>query len=221
MPVYRPQVQVPVWDYDPRQWDRAAHADKDVQAEEKRPPAPPEKPPEPERPRSVVVFASSAKKQQAIDEDLSSSGPSDIQAEPPKKGPLPMPDRFPLDDELQRRVERLIDESNAERTPGELEPPRPYVRPAMRPRPPPPAQIPQDLVPPAHRPMRPPSPPKDGTGGDWRPRVVTMRDPNVIQVHDMTEADFRAGASAPKRKAELKEIEPKGSFVPRKRLDSS
>ena len=113
MPVGQPPVQVPVWDYNSRHWDRAARAEKDLQAEGERPPEPPaqEKPPEPERPRTVVVFASSVKKQQAIDEDESSSEPSDIQAESPRRGPVLAPDRFPLDYELQRRGERLIDEA--------------------------------------------------------------------------------------------------------------
>jgi hypothetical protein len=151
------------------------------------------------------------------DFDISSSSGEAIE-EPRRYEPVPPANRFPLDDELHRRVEHLLDEAKAAPDPQDLQPPPSFKRPTMEPKPPRTKIVVEaDPVPPTSG-VRvvAANPPKQTNGPDWRPKLTTVRDTGLISVHEITRDEFRQSVGS-RRKVQLEEIQPGGSMPPQKK----
>ena len=184
----RPYQQV--WDYDPNQW--RPHDDRPVQA-----------PVETNR-KPLVIFGSVPSKKD--DHMESSSSISELELEEPRRGPIPNTNPFPLDDELHRRVEYLLDASKAAPDPQDLPPPPEFVRPAMKAKPPKPKKVvehhDESIVVATTT-----SVPKKDPISQWRPPVVSMRDSRLIGVQEIPASQFNQSGALPARTAQLQEIQ--------------
>lgn len=183
----RPYHQV--WDYDPNQW--RPHDDKPVQA-----------PVETNR-KPLVIFGS-VQNRKKDDHMESSSSISELELNEPRRGPIPNSNPFPLDDELHRRVEYLLDASKAAPDPQDLPPPPEFVRPSMKAKPP---KSSKKMAPPREEPTKDaPVPEPKQAPPPWRPPVVSMRDSRLIGVQEISASQFNQSGGMPARTVQLKEI---------------
>lgn len=208
---YMPQMPVrpyqPIWDYDPSKWQPKPPPPEPEPPKKEEPPV--QEPVEPPKMKPIVIISSKQKKPQKPEEyEISSSDISDIALSDPIKGPVPPADGFPLDEALQRRIERLLDEASKAPDPRQLEQVESFRRPEMK-RPPKKKKIP---IEPKEEPAEPgnihPVIQVKKEQPEWRPKVESMRRPQVIGVQEITPEEFRAGKGYPKGNLRLKEIFP-------------
>ncbi|OHT02606.1 hypothetical protein TRFO_07018 [Tritrichomonas foetus] len=206
----------PIWDYDPSKWA----------------PKPKEKPPpqkedvpvqaqvetKPVKSKPLVIISSKQKQPKKPDDFTmsSTSSLSDIAVSEPRKGPIPNVDPFPIDDDLHNRIEKLLDEAEKSLDPNDLPPPPQFTRPSMKPKPPKPKKVyaePSPAFEPggnmngnpndSHIPI---NQAQSQRQPDWRPKLTSIRDPQVIGIQEITLEQFRQG-SIPSR-TQLQEIRP-------------
>lgn len=206
---YMPQMpvrpQMPIWDYDPSKWQRPEQRkpkmeDQPVQATV-----------EMQKAKPFVIISSRQKKPTKPDDFTlsSSSSLSDIVVSEPRKGPLPPIDPFPVDDQLHIRIEKALDDVRKVPNPGDLPPPLKFQRPSMKPKPPKPKKVydePKPTFQPSEQGNIHPVPVQKEP--DWRPKVTTIRDPQIIGVQEISVEEFRRGQVYPKGNYRLQEIHP-------------
>jgi hypothetical protein len=206
----------PVWDYDPSQWRQPVEQEQPVKTTVETGTVTDVIPVKRERP---ILLIGSSQREEVAGEDFEISSSSGDNIEEPQKYETLIPaNRFPLDDELHRRVEHLLDEAKAAPDPQDLPPPKVFKRPTMEPKPPRlRVAVEADPVAPAAA-IRivAANPPKQANGPDWRPKLTTVKETGLISVNEISKEQFRQPMGE-RKKVKLHEIQPGGGMPPRKK----
>lgn len=174
---------LPVWDYDPSKWWKKAVKEPK--------PAPKTEATQTNRGNPIVILKSKQKKPKEEPSDLFISDDESIPEPEIMKGPIEDIDPFPIDDELHKRVERLLDESRDAPQPRDLPAkPEKYRRMDLREKPAR-KQVEKPQTPTVHSEVPPPPPPTKQPV--WKPRVTNPRDTEIFGFRGMSAEQFRQG----------------------------